>query len=128
MTKGEEAFVKILRLMRISSKVKRQCVMFGYILDFFWPHKFLAFEIDGASHDGKKEYDGKRTERFSMENISVMRFTNDEVINSPTDVIRKIRHVARIKRRPIRVDAVKEFRSENFSQEYLNALVTGGSA
>lgn len=122
-TNGEQAFSGILRKMHISQQVKRQCVMFGYILDFFWAKKFLAFEIDGPSHEKTQEYDAKRTERLSLQNISVVRFTNEEVSKTPGEVIRRIRAIAKRKKRPIKTQPVKEFKAEHFSQEFLESLI-----
>lgn len=73
------------------------------IFDFYLPHKNIAIEVDGSSHDHKKGWDKLRDEEtLKIRYIEVLRFTNEEVysgefedkvdlllgINQPLDWIR----------------------------------------
>jgi very-short-patch-repair endonuclease len=70
-----------------------------YIADF--AHKYLKviIEVDGSSHEGKEAYDAKReaellamqTNIKGLKNWTVLRFTNDEVINNPNQVVSAIK-------------------------------------
>ena len=47
-----------------------------YFLDFFIPQLMIAIELDGCSHDGKKNEDAERDRLFSMIGIKTLRYTN----------------------------------------------------
>jgi hypothetical protein len=51
----------------------------GYIIDYVIPRLRLAFEIDGSSHDNKKEYDDKRQKYIETKGYSFIRYNNDDV-------------------------------------------------
>ena len=73
-------------------KFFRQYSVGSYILDFYCPKARLSIELDGESHLPKdqKLYDKERTRYLNGNNIKVMRFWNDEVINNIDIVIQKI--------------------------------------
>jgi very-short-patch-repair endonuclease len=58
-----------------------------FILDFYCPANKLAIELDGKIHERQREYDKYRTECLNTEGIQVIRFTNEEVLNSPGEVL-----------------------------------------
>jgi len=60
----------------------RQKPLLEYIVDFYCDELKLAIEIDGDSHDFRQEYDTKRTEDLNKYWITVLRFTNDEVLKN----------------------------------------------
>jgi very-short-patch-repair endonuclease len=65
----------------------------AYKVDLADPERHLAIEIDGGSHKSLRvqEIDRKKTNALSCLGWSVLRFTNEEVLNSPLDVVEKIR-------------------------------------
>jgi very-short-patch-repair endonuclease len=66
-------------------------VVFGaFVVDFYCPRLKLVIEVDGASHEGKKEYDDWRTSRLEAEGLRVLRFTNEEVLGDVELVVEKI--------------------------------------
>ena len=73
-------------------KFFRQYSVGPYILDFYCPKERLAIELDGESHllKNQKLYDKERTRYLNGNNIKVMRFWNDEIINNIDNVILKI--------------------------------------
>lgn len=50
----------------------------------------LVIEVDGKVHDGRKEYDEGRTLELEELGLTVIQFTNEEVINDIDNVIEEI--------------------------------------
>ncbi len=46
--------------------------------------------MDGGIHDEQRERDAARTEYLAARGIRVIRFTNDEVLQDPRTVVRRI--------------------------------------
>ncbi|MFH0887551.1 MAG: endonuclease domain-containing protein [bacterium] len=63
-------------------KFLRQKPIDNFILDFYCSKLQLAIEVDGDSHAAQEEYDMFRTARLNEYGISVIRYTNDEVMNN----------------------------------------------
>ena len=61
----------------------RQYVLFGYILDFYCPTLRLCIEIDGVTHDYRKEDDEKRDQNLKRYGIEILRFRNEAVFDTP---------------------------------------------
>jgi len=61
----------------------RQKPIHRFIIDFYCVKLSLAIEIDGNSHDKKKDNDVKRDKFLKQIGIRTFRFTNDEVLNNP---------------------------------------------
>jgi very-short-patch-repair endonuclease len=63
-------------------KILRQRPIDQFIVDFYCAHLKLVIEVDGDSHhtnDGK-DYDKERTQRLEGYGLTVLRFTNDQVL------------------------------------------------
>lgn len=99
-TNAEKAFTAILDKNDIYYKF--QSYFFTpqklYIPDFRLIGKNAFFkiivEIDGSSHDSKKDYDARRTAWLKKErNCQVFRFTNDEVLGKPEWVLEEIKRL-----------------------------------
>ncbi len=67
-------------------KFSRQKPLDEYIVDFYCSKVLLAIEIDGDSHAEQKHYDQKRTERLKALGVTVIRYTNEEVMNNISGV------------------------------------------
>ncbi|HTD40958.1 MAG TPA: endonuclease domain-containing protein [Mucilaginibacter sp.] len=99
-TPAEELLWRHLRNRRFNSyKFLRQhpvCVesAFGknlyYIPDFYCSKAKLVIEADGPIHLFKMEYDKNRDEVLSGLGLTVLRFTNDEILNDIYNVLNKI--------------------------------------
>lgn len=65
-----------------SVKFRRQVPLQGYILDFYSPSLKLCIELDGRSHDSAEAqaYDAERTRTLAASGITVIRFSNAEVM------------------------------------------------
>lgn len=61
-----------------------------FIVDFYCPSFKLIIEIDGGIHIQQQDYDQARTDQLQDFGYSVLRFTNDEVINDLPKVINQI--------------------------------------
>jgi very-short-patch-repair endonuclease len=84
---------KLLKKKQLGEKFRRQYGVGPYILDFYCIKKKMAIEIDGGSHftpEGKA-YDNERDDYLNELNISVLRFTNHEILDSLESVLIKIK-------------------------------------
>lgn len=66
----------------------RQRIIGNYIVDFYVKRLGLVVEIDGWSHDFKKDYDRSRQEYFESLGLKVFRITDFDVKNN-LDVVMK---------------------------------------
>lgn len=87
MTK-EEAKLWYQFLCRYQPRFHRQYVIGNYIADFYCHRAKLVVELDGSQHcgPGQMEYDRKRTEYLRSQGLTVLRFSN-------LDVMRQFRSV-----------------------------------
>ena len=72
----------------------RQKPIDNYILDFFCYELMLGIEIDGYSHDFLEvfEKDLQKTKRMNKLNISVLRFSDYQVLKEMENVLRAIEY------------------------------------
>ena len=74
---------QLLRMRNLSAyKFTRQKTLANFIVDFYCAELRLAIEIDGDSHAGSFVYDSERTMILSNLGITVVRYTNDDVLNN----------------------------------------------
>ena len=92
-TKAEEALWNCLRNRKISHKIRRQHIVNGFIADFICVEKRAIIEVDGGIHDTKeqKEYDEYRTDVLLNNGFYVFRFKNEDVLENPYKVAKKIK-------------------------------------
>lgn len=64
-----------------------------FIADFYCAEKNLIIEIDGSSHDDKKEYDDLRDFITKSKGMKIKRFTNTEVENNLDYVLCQIKQL-----------------------------------
>lgn len=62
----------------------------NFILDFYCPAHKLVIEIDGAIHNSQVEYDGERTSKLAEYGYTVLRFSNEQVVNNLPQVLAEI--------------------------------------
>jgi len=87
------------------SKFIRQKPIGRFIVDFYCAELMLAVEIDGESHALNQEYDQERTKRLKTLGITVVRYSNDEILENLSgvgeDLKRKVEKLRReMKDRP----------------------------
>ena len=68
-------------------KFRRQYSVGVYILDFYAPELKLGIEIDGDSHAENPKYEQERTEFIQSFGITVVRYTNREVLYNMDGVL-----------------------------------------
>ncbi|HBK66849.1 MAG TPA: endonuclease [Cyanobacteria bacterium UBA9226] len=63
-------------------RVLRQRPIDHFIVDFYCPSLKLVIEVDGESHftDEEKAWDRERTERLEGYGLTIIRFTNEQVL------------------------------------------------
>ena len=73
-------------------RFRRQVTVGNYILDFYCAAAKLAVELDGSQHYEPKgqSYDAQRTEYLNNLGISVLRFSNTDVMQNLRGVCRYI--------------------------------------
>ncbi|MBS1904064.1 MAG: endonuclease domain-containing protein [Bacteroidetes bacterium] len=73
-------------------KFRRQHGLGPFIVDFYCPEFRLAVEVDGSVHDSpeRQRYDVDRTRYLAREGVTVIRFTNAEVLSSVDQCMRSI--------------------------------------
>jgi very-short-patch-repair endonuclease len=97
MTPAEKALWASLRGDALDGlSFRRQHPIRGFILDFYCPARKLAVEVDGAVHDAQAEHDAERTAALALLGIRVLRFRNDEVLSTITEVVERIRWEAKV--------------------------------
>ncbi|TWJ19047.1 endonuclease domain-containing protein [Geobacter argillaceus] len=81
-TKAEtKIWHEVLRMRQFANyKFLRQKPIDNYIVDFYCSELRLVIEIDGDSHAGTVEYDAERTKVLEALGLTVVRYTNDEVM------------------------------------------------
>jgi len=95
-TEAEKILWKHLRKMRSKGFVfRRQHPIDIFIADFYCHKVKLVIEVDGEIHsnDKTREYDDGRSGELERFGVSVLRFTNDEVMNNQNQVLKKISNI-----------------------------------
>jgi very-short-patch-repair endonuclease len=91
MTPGERCFWNAVRGRKLHGlKFRRQQVIDGFIADFYCNELRLIVEIDGGVHEVQKDYDSLRDRIIARNDIAVIRFANDDVVNRFEGVAKRI--------------------------------------
>ena len=88
-TEAEEKLWQSLRNRKLMNlKFRRQHPFGNYVLDFYCHQIKLCIEADGGIHNEKdiREYNIERTKILNENGITVLRFTNQEIIETTTIV------------------------------------------
>ena len=94
MTEAEEILWSKLRNKQLEGfKFRRQHPIWIFIADFYCHEVKLVVELDGGIHQKNeaKEYDTNRTAEIEKFEIKVIRFKNEEVLQSLNQVLLRIR-------------------------------------
>jgi len=85
---------KLKRKQMYGYDFHRQKPIDNYILDFFCYELMLGIEIDGYSHDFLEvfEKDLQKTKRMNELNISVLRFSDYQILKEMDNVLRAIEY------------------------------------
>jgi very-short-patch-repair endonuclease len=90
---------QLLRMKNLSSyKFTRQKPIENFIVDFYCAELRLAIEIDGDSHADSLIYDVERTKFINKLGVTVVRYTNDDILNNlPGVYVDLMRRIAMLK-------------------------------
>lgn len=94
MTKAEETLWEQLRARRfLNLKFRRQHPILNFIVDFYCHKLKLVVEADGKYHeeDDTQYYDSERTKELQKYDYSVIRFSNEEIMNDLDSVLKQLR-------------------------------------
>ena len=94
MTEAERILWSRLKAARSGFHFRRQCVIFGFIADFYCHEAKLVIEVDGKIHDSHQEYDDARDDVLREAGLLIIRFSNNDVIHDLKGVMRRIYNVA----------------------------------
>lgn len=92
LTEAESVLWDLLKGNNIGMHFRRQHIILDYIVDFVCIEKGLVIELDGGYHNSKeqKHYDENRTAHLNHLGYTELRFTNEELLHNPDEVIDKI--------------------------------------
>jgi very-short-patch-repair endonuclease len=91
MTPAESALWKRLCKDQLGVRFKAQHPIDIFIADFYC-HKYkLIVEVDGEIHLSQKEADDNRTAELERFGLTVIRFTNDEILSDVEKVVEEIK-------------------------------------
>lgn len=93
----------------------RQKPLLDYIVDFYCHELWLVIELDGFSHHENENYDQKRTADLEKYGLTVVRFSNDEVLFSFDDVCRKLEKIIEVLQN--KSSAPRQARGTSFKKE-----------
>lgn len=96
MTSAEKILWAHLRGNQLDSlHFRRQQVIDGFIVDFYCHAAGLVVEVDGPIHQQQVEYDAKRDRILEARGFRILRISNDEVMQSVSNVLERIRQLCR---------------------------------
>lgn len=96
-TKAEDLLWKRIRNRQLGIKFRRQTPLIigecKFIADFCCIKEKLIIEIDGSIHNNpeNKEYDENREKALKEYGYTILRFRNEEILNSIKTVLEKIK-------------------------------------
>jgi very-short-patch-repair endonuclease len=92
MTPTEHCLWQRLKRKHLGFIFHRQKPVGDYIADFYCPEALLVVEVDGDYHTGREaaENDTVRDSVMHDLHITVLRFSNTEVLNSTDKVVKTI--------------------------------------
>jgi very-short-patch-repair endonuclease len=90
-TSAERILWSRLRASRLGGfHFRRQCVIRGFIADFYCHEARLVVELDGPIHDNQITYDADRDRLMTALGLYVLRYKNAEVENALESVTKSI--------------------------------------
>ena len=93
MTSAERHLWSFLRNKKLEGYVfRRQHPIHLFIVDFYCHQVKLVIEVDGDYHNSNKQKikDDERTKLLEFQDLTIIRFTNDQVSNSIQRVLKEI--------------------------------------
>lgn len=93
-TLAEEVLWHLLEKNNLGKPFRRQHIIGDYIADFFCLPCSLIIEIDGGYHQLPEHQisDEERSKRLEELGYTIIRFTNEQVLNDTMNVIQQIKN------------------------------------
>ncbi len=86
-TLAEKTLWTLVRNRRLGGfRFLRQVAIDRYFADFVCEAGKLIVELDGEAHEGREDYDERRTQALELYGYVVMRFPNARVLTDPGGV------------------------------------------
>ena len=83
-TLAEKTLWNLVRNRRLGGfRFLRQVAIDRYFADFVCEAAKVIVELDGAVHEGREDYDERRTQTLELYGYVVLRFANERVIADP---------------------------------------------
>ena len=79
-----------LRRKQLGVRFLRQRPIGEYVADFYCPERGPVVEVDGRSHEGRGHEDAVRQSGLERQGLTVLRFTNDEVLRDLDETVRAL--------------------------------------
>ena len=94
MTPAEQRLWQQLRANRLDDwHFRRQQIIDGFIVDFYCNRARLVIEVDGPIHQKQQAADAEREAILRARGLTILRFTNRQVMNDMPTVLQEIRGV-----------------------------------
>ncbi|HSW88039.1 MAG TPA: DUF559 domain-containing protein [Candidatus Saccharimonadales bacterium] len=91
-TKAERVlWITLQKRKLLNLRFNRQKMIGNYILDFYCKELKLAIEVDDISHDLKYDYDERRTIILNTLDITILRFSNEDILKNIDGVVESIK-------------------------------------
>lgn len=98
-TLAERRLWDLLRGRKLAgAKFRRQAPAGRYIADFLCADARLILELDGGIHEGREVQDETRQRELEAFGFHVLRFTNEQVLGQPGQVLEQIAAALRLAR------------------------------
>ena len=96
-TAPEQRFWRAVRSQQLGVKFRRQQGIGPYIVDFYCAECALVVELDGDSHfqDRALAYDRERDDFLRAKGLTVLRFTNEQVMREMDGILIRVLERAR---------------------------------
>jgi leucyl-tRNA synthetase len=89
-TEAEAKLWEAVRNNKLGAKFRRQHAIARFIVDFVCIEKKLVVELDGPIHEFQQREDEERTKVIEQEGFHVIRFKNEQVLNTLPEVLENI--------------------------------------
>ena len=99
-TPAEDVLWQSVRKEQLGFKFRRQLPIGPFIVDFYCAASRLVVEVDGPIHETQRKADQERQALIESLGITVIRFTNDQVMKHIDDTLTMIRTVLKLSQAP----------------------------
>ena len=89
-----------MRNRRLGIKIRRQVAIGPYIVDFYCAEKSLVIEADGASHQGREDYDAERDAFLNGLGLTVIRIKVKDILQDMDTVLAVLKNHPALKGTP----------------------------